>query len=123
MKSDLSLSLKRRIYNQYILSVLTCGSQIWSLTKFQERKLQSAQRGVEIIMIGITWRDRKRALWIREQTEIEHILTTIKRKKVDMSRTHHAPKKITDGQLKQPNGNPGMVKEGKADRELDGEMR
>ncbi len=32
-------------------------------------------------MLGITWRDRKRATWIREQTEVEDILTTFKKKK------------------------------------------
>ncbi len=32
-------------------------------------------------MLGIKWRDRKRALWIREQTKVEDILMTIKNKK------------------------------------------
>ncbi len=32
-------------------------------------------------MLGITWRDRKRAMWIREQTNVEDILMTIKKKK------------------------------------------
>ncbi len=31
-------------------------------------------------MLGITWRDRKQAIWIREQTEVEDILMTIKKK-------------------------------------------
>ncbi len=30
---------------------------------------------------GVTWRDRKRATWIREQTKAEDIFTTIKMKK------------------------------------------
>ena len=81
MKSNLPISLKRKVYNQCILPVLTYGSETWSLTKVLERKLQSAQRGMERIMFGITWRDKKRASWIREQTKVEDILTTIKRKK------------------------------------------
>ncbi len=32
-------------------------------------------------MLGITWRDRKRALWINEHTKVEDILMTIKNKK------------------------------------------
>ena len=81
MKSRLPLSLKRKVYNQCILPVLTYGSETWSITKNLERKLRSAQRGMERIMLGITWRDRKRASWIREQTKVEDILTTIKKRK------------------------------------------
>ncbi len=41
------------------------------------------QRGMERQMLGITRRerDRKQALWIREQTKVEDILMTIKQKK------------------------------------------
>ena len=81
MKSKLPLSLKRKVYNQCILPVLTYGSETWSITKGMERKLRSAQRGMERIMLGITWRDKKRASWIREQTKVEDILTNIKKKK------------------------------------------
>ncbi len=31
-------------------------------------------------MVGITWRDKKRALWIRQQTKVEDILMMIKSK-------------------------------------------
>ncbi len=33
----------------------------WHLTGEQEQKLRSAQRGMERKLLGITWRDRKRA--------------------------------------------------------------
>ena len=59
----------------------TSGSETWSLKKILERKLQSAQREMERIMLGITWRDRRRASWIREQTKVEDMLSTNKRKK------------------------------------------
>ncbi len=81
MNGSLPLSLKRKVYNQCVLPVLTYGSEIWHLTKEQERKLRSAQRRMESKMLGITWRDRKRATWIREQTKVEDILTTIKMRK------------------------------------------
>ena len=57
------------------------GSETYNLTKALEQKLQRAQKDIERIMIGLTWRDRKRASWIMEQTKVEDILTTIKRKR------------------------------------------
>ena len=44
---------------------------------------------MEGITLGITWKDQKRASSIREQTNVEGILTIIKI--MDMSRTRHAP--------------------------------
>ncbi len=64
--------LKRKVYNQ-----CPADPNVWEL----ERKLRSAQRGMERRMLGITWRDRKRAPWIREHTKVEDILVTIKNKK------------------------------------------
>ena len=32
---------------------------------------------MERLVLGITWRDMKRASWIREQTKVEDILTAI----------------------------------------------
>ncbi len=52
MNSNLPLSLKRKIYKQCILPVLTYGLETWRLTKELERKLRSAQRGMERSMLG-----------------------------------------------------------------------
>ena len=68
-----------------------------------------------IIMLGIIWRHRKRTSWFRKQTKDEDILTTIKRKKWPWEGTSYT-EQIIDGL-------PGMEKEGRVDRELDGEMR
>ncbi len=81
MNSNLPLSLKRKAYNQLTLPVLTYGSETWRLTKELEKKRRSAQRGMERRMLGVTWRNRKRASWIREPTKVEGILMTIKNKK------------------------------------------
>ncbi len=78
MNSDLPLSLKRKVHNQCILPVLTYEVETWRLTKELERKLRSGQRGMARLMVGITRRDRKRALWIWEQKKVEDILMTIK---------------------------------------------
>ncbi len=80
MNSSMPLSLKRKVYNQCILLVLTYGLETWRLTKL-DRKLRSAQRGMERRMLGITWREKRRASWIREQMKVEDILVTIKNKK------------------------------------------
>ncbi len=66
--------------------VLTYGSETWRLTKEQERKSRSAQ-------IGITWRDEKRAAWIRD------ILMTTKKdaqngQQMDKKGTGMATKKL-----------------------------
>ncbi len=81
MNDNLPLSLKRKVYNQCNLPALTYGSEIWRLTKKLERKLRSAKRRMERRILGVTWRDKKRALWIREQTKVEDFLMTIKNKK------------------------------------------
>ncbi len=81
INSNLPLSLKRNVYNQCVLPLITYGSQTWRLTKELKRKLRIAQRRMERRMLGITWRDKKRASWIRQQTKVEDIQMTIKKKK------------------------------------------
>ncbi len=51
MNRYLPLNLKRKVYNQCILPVLTYGSETRRLTKKLERKLRSAQRGMERRML------------------------------------------------------------------------
>ncbi len=71
-------------------------------------------------MLGITWRDKKRASWIREQTnffKVEDILMTIKKKKwtwamhIMRRRDNRWTTRITEWQPY-----PGMVGEIRADR-------
>ncbi len=113
MNSNLPLSLKRKVYNQCILQVLKYGSETWRLTKELERKLRSTQRGMERKMLGITWRDKKRASWIREQTKVEDILMTIKNKKRTWSghvmrrRDSKWTMKVTEWQPRNGRRNPG----------------
>ena len=110
VKNNLPPSLKKKLYHQWIVPVLTYVSEMWSITKFLE------QKGMEIMMFGITLRDRKKASWIREHTKVEDILTTIKRKSV------HEPEMSCDwdnGWTFSDNGNPGTVKQGWTERELD----
>ncbi len=104
------------MFKQCVLLVLTYGSETERLTKEQERKLRSSQRGMERKILGVIWRDRKRKTWIREQTKIEDILTMIKKKKWSlvgpiMRRTHNRwTKRVTEWQLRNCKRSQGREK-------------
>jgi len=53
------LCLKRKVYDQCVLPVLTYGCETWTLNAKMTQKLQVAQRGMERCMLGITKRDKK----------------------------------------------------------------
>ncbi|CAH1277638.1 MUC4 [Branchiostoma lanceolatum] len=72
-----SITLKRKVFNQYILPVMTYGSETWALTTTQMEMLRVAQRKMERIMLGITLRDRRRNSWIRLQTGVTDIVTAV----------------------------------------------
>ena len=78
---DFPLALKRKIYDQCITPTVTYGAETWNLTKKQALKLRTMQRAHERIMLNITWKDRKTAAWIREQTKIRDVLEVINRSK------------------------------------------
>ncbi len=66
-------------------------------------------------MFCITWRDRKQATWIREQTKVEDVLMTIKKKWswVDhiMNRTDNRwTKKVTEWQPRNSKRSQGRQK-------------
>ena len=77
-KSNMPISLKTKLYNQVILPVITYGSETWTLTKESITKLQVAQRAMERQMLGISLRDRKENIWVREQTKVLDIIESIK---------------------------------------------
>ncbi len=54
MDSNRQLSLKRKAFNHFVLSRLTCGAETWRLTKDLERKLKNAEKGMERKVLGIT---------------------------------------------------------------------
>lgn len=66
MKSKMPLSLKRKIFSQCVLPVMTYGAETWRLTKQSESKLRSAQCAIERIMLGVTLTYIRQATWIRE---------------------------------------------------------
>ena len=63
------ICLKRKIMNGVILPAMIDGSDTWSLTKKKRERLAVAvaQRNMEILMLGITRKDKKRNELIREK--------------------------------------------------------
>lgn len=84
LKIKLPLSHNRRIYDQCVLRVLTCGAETWRLTRQLEIKLRSTQWAMERRMIGVTLRGIKFASWIKEQTRVEDTIVQIKEKEMDL---------------------------------------
>ena len=68
-----NMKIKREVLNEYILPVMTYGSETWALNNTTIVKLSVAQYKMERIMLGITLRDRKRNTWIRQQTGVTDI--------------------------------------------------
>jgi exonuclease III len=76
-----SMKIKQKVFNEYVLPVMTYGSETWALNKAVVDRLAVAQRKMERIMLGIRLRDRQRNTWIREQTGVEDIIVAIKKSK------------------------------------------
>ena len=60
-----SMTTKREVFNEYILPVMTYGSETWAPTSSQSELLAVTQRKMEQIMLGITLQDRRTNTWIR----------------------------------------------------------
>ena len=76
-----TMKFKRKIFNEYILSVMTYGSETWALTSTMKNMLRVTQRKMERIMLGITLLDKKTNNCIREEIGIRDIVTTIQESK------------------------------------------
>ena len=75
------MAIKSKIFNEYILPVMTYGCETWALNKTMMDKLAVAQRKMERIMLGITLQDQRRNDWIRDQTKVLDIISFIKKVK------------------------------------------
>ena len=61
-----SLSLKRKVFNQCILPVMTYGCETCAIARRHELKSILVQRVMERTMLDITRRDKKRNDWVRK---------------------------------------------------------
>lgn len=68
------LYMRRRIFDQCILPVLTYGVQVWTFTKHNIDRLAKTQRSMERSMLHITLKDRMRNEWIRQRTGVEDVV-------------------------------------------------
>ena len=76
-----SMQIKKEVFNEYVLPVMTYGSETWALTTAQMDALAVAQRKMERIMLGITLRDQRHNTWIRQQTGVTDIIDHIRQSK------------------------------------------
>ena len=67
MKSrKVSIQIKKKIHNEYVLPVMVYGCETWALKNAHMELLSVAQRKMERIMLGITLHDHKRNTCIRQ---------------------------------------------------------
>ena len=78
---NVPMRLKRKVFNECILPVMTYGCETWSLSNTQLEKLVTTQRKMERIMIGVTLKDRKSTEWIRKQSGLTDIIRSIRESK------------------------------------------
>ena len=76
----MSMVLKRKVYmiiNAYYQQ-LHYGSETCNLTRTQNRKPRIMQLAQEIVVLNITWKDKKTAIWIRKRTGVRDNIDIIK---------------------------------------------
>ena len=70
----MDIRLKRKVFEQCVLPVMTYGSETLTLTKASANKFRVAQRAMERAMLGISLRDRHRNDWIRKKTGMTDVI-------------------------------------------------
>ena len=75
------MSLRKRLFNQCVLSTITYGSETWSLTKELEQKLITTQRAMERKMMNLSLRDRVNHKIIRQKTGVTDIMEKVRQSK------------------------------------------
>lgn len=79
--NELSMQIKRKVFESCVLPVITYGCETWSLTKQHREKLERCQRAMERSMTGTKRQDRVRSTKIREKTKIVDITTRVDQQK------------------------------------------
>ena len=74
---NVPMRLKRKAFNDCILTVMTCVCETWSLSNTQLEKLVPSQRKMERIMVGVSRKDRKSTNWIWKQSGVTDIIGNI----------------------------------------------
>ena len=77
----ISVKIKRKVFNEYILPVVTYGWETQAINNGMIEKLAVAQRKMKRIILGITLRDQKRSNRIGQQTGVANIIERIHKTK------------------------------------------
>ena len=80
-KSNLPLCFKKNVFNQCILSTMTCATKTWTLSENSDDKLAITERVMEGATIIITGTEKWRNNEIRQSTKAKNIITKIKEMK------------------------------------------
>ena len=70
----LSMSLKKKVFNQCVLPAIRYGCQTWSLTKALIKKLETSQGAMERRMLNAKLEDRIRNTTIKQRTRVTDIV-------------------------------------------------
>ena len=73
-----SMKIERKVLNEYVLQVMTHGSETWALTTVQMDALTMAQRKMKQVMLGITVHGRKHNTWLWQQVGVTDITDAVK---------------------------------------------
>ncbi|CAH2238635.1 jg5381 [Pararge aegeria aegeria] len=71
--SEIPQYLKTKVFEQYVLPVMTYGSEKWLITMGLIRRLRVNQRAMERAMLGVSLRDRIKNVEIRGRTGVTEI--------------------------------------------------
>lgn len=80
-KSDIPVYLKRKVFDQCVLPVMTYGSETLTITTATAKKLKVTQRKMERSMLGVTLKDRIRNEDLRRRTGIIDVISAISKLK------------------------------------------
>ena len=81
MRSNLPISMKKKVFNQCVLPTMTYACETWATTKRMDNKLRVTQRAMERLMAGVTKKDLIRNTELRRKTKVEDIILRIKKSK------------------------------------------
>ena len=78
LKSNIPICLKVKVYHQCIEPAITYDCQTLAITKRMQERLRTMQRSMECSMIGVTKRDYKTNMWVRQTSKVHNIMEHVK---------------------------------------------
>lgn len=87
LRGSLRVYHKRRLFDGYVLPVLTYGCQTWNLSEKQRERLDVEQRTMERLMLNVRWDDKISNGKLRKMSGIKSV--RVKTKKLKWSWDGH----------------------------------